>query len=47
MLETCIYKIINGFSNIDCNKLCGKYNECHGLITIKKNINGVRKINDR
>jgi len=45
MNETCIYKIINGFTNIECTKSCGKYNECHGLTTIRKNITGVRKIN--
>jgi len=38
MTETCIYKIINGFSNIDCTgKSCGKYRECHSLIILSKN----------
>ena len=42
MNETCIYKIINGFANIGC----GRYNECHGLTTIRKNIIGVRLIGE-
>ena len=45
MTETCIKLLAQGFSNPECRgKQCGQYNLCHGIVTVHKPKQAVRKI---